>query len=457
MMSRSLRRAASRVAALALVAAAVGGVRPAAANGRFPSSVSVDFRPGDADDIYLGTTFGLVISRDDGATFHWVCERAVGYEGTFDPHYRVAADGTIYASTYDGLRVSRDGGCTFETATESVPEGDPGRIAGVWIDNLDVGPTGEVWVVTAEGGRPNDVYKSTDAGRTFARTGLLSPAIWWKSVVVAPSAAGRVYVSGYQVAQPPEGGGEPTPPMVHLRRTDDAGGQWQELSTASLQVGTSPLLMVAAVDPVRADVVYVRSVRAVGQAAPEGDILYRSADGGGTWAPVLETSDAIRDVVIRGGEVLVATRMGGSHRSTDDGMTFQPLAGAPQAACLRDRDGTLFACGANWMPDNFSLGRSADAATWTKVFRFIELDGPLACPAGTVQHDVCEVEEWPARAQQFGIPVGPQVDAGVEPPPPPPEGCCDASGGGAVPVAAGVLLVGVGVWRARRRRRDCCR
>lgn len=451
-------RMPGRAAAIALIAGALAVTAgPARANGRFPASVSVHFRPADADDLYLGTTFGLLVSGDDGAHFHWICEKAVGYEGSFDPNYRIAIDGTIYASTYDGLRVSRDGGCTFTTATESAAAGDPGRIAGVWVDGVDLGPTGEVWVVTAEGGRPNDVYRSIDAAATFMPTGLLSTTIWWKSVLVARGDAQRVYVTGYQVSQVGPGG-EPIPPTVHLRRTDDAGGHWEPLAVDTFTLASSPLVLLAAVDPVRVDVLYLRSVRA---APPEGDILYRSADGGRSWAAVLTTTDAIRDVVIRGGEVLVATRAGGSHRSTDDGHTFTPMAGAPQAACLGDRGGTLFACGANWDPDRFSLGRSTDGAAWTKVFRFIDLDGPLACPAGTVQHDTCQVEQWPTVRDQFGIVVDAGVDGGDQPPGPEPGGCCDAGGATeiAIPVLAIGVLIGVGIWRVRRSRKkpDCCR
>ncbi len=452
---RSSTRPVTSVTALAAVgiglAALVAEVAPAAANGRFPSSVSIQFRPADDHDLYLGTTFGLLISHDDGAHFHWVCEKAVGYEGSFDPNYRVAIDGTIYASTYNGLRVSRDQGCSFETATASAAVDDPGRIAQIWVDGVDVGPTGEVWVVTAEGGRPNDVYRSIDQARTFMPTGLHSTTIWWKSVLVSPADARRVYVTGYQVSQTgPEG--EPIPPEVHLRRSDDAGGAWEELSVAGFQLATSPLVLVAAVDRTRPDVLYLRSVRAV---PPEGDILYRSEDGGRSWAAVLTTTDGIRDVVIRPSEILVATKMGGVHRSVDDGHSFAPIASPPQAACLGDRAGTLFACGANWQPDGFSLGRSTDATGWVKVFRFIDIKGPLACPAGTVQHDLCEVEQWPAVRTQFGIPIDAGVDGGVDPPEPP-GGCCDASGASAVPVAAGGLLVAVGLWRARRRKRDCC-
>jgi len=446
--SRRTRARATKGAGLSVaMGLLLGGAGTAEANGRFPSSVSVSFRPGDADDIYLGTTFGFLISHDDGASFRWLCEQSLGYQGTFDPIYRVGMDGTIYASNYGGLRVSRDGGCSFESATDSLPENDPGRIAGVSVEDVDVGPTGDIWVATADGARSNDVYRSVDGAHTFLPKGLRSTVIWWKSVRVSSADAQRAYVTGYQVSQDGPGG-EPIPPTVHLRRTDDAGGRWEELPITAFQLGSSPLIAVAAVDPTRADVLYVRSVRA---APPEGDVLYRSIDGGRTWSRVVTTTDAIRDVVVRSSEVLVATTKGGMHRSTDDGETFMQLASAPQAACLGDRAGTLFACGTNWDPDRFSLGRSMDATAWTKVFRFIELKGPLACPAGTVQHDVCEVEQWPMLAQQFGIKDPANVDAGVDPETPTP-GCCDSTGAPATSSAAGSVLVVIALLRPRRRR-----
>jgi len=435
----------SATAAVALLLASA----PARANGRFPTSVSVSFRPGSTQDIYLGVTYGFLISHDDGASFRWLCEQNVGYEGTFDPKYRVAADGTIYATTFEGLRVSRDGGCSFETATAGAPTSDPGRIAGIWIDAIDTGPDGSVWVGTAEAGRPNEVFRSTDGARTFQPVGLTSTVTWWKSIAVAPSRAQRAYVTGYQVTQTAPDGGVISP-TVHVEKTDDAGQSWTSLPIGDFLLGTSPLVLVEEVAPDDPDLVFVRSVRAV---PPAGDKLYRSTDGGATWAEVLETTDTIRNVVMRAdGTVLVATAMGGVHRSTDRGASFEPLAISPQAACLGDRGDALFACGANWEPDLFSLGRSADAATWSKVFRFVEMKGPLDCPVGTVQRDVCEAQLWPSVREQFGVPEEPRPDG--DPAPREPGGCCDARGGA---TGAGAIALGAAVVVAvRRRRRRCC-
>ncbi|MEZ4401054.1 MAG: MYXO-CTERM sorting domain-containing protein [Kofleriaceae bacterium] len=444
------RTSLALVVTAAAVAAAPGVVH---ANGRFPQSVSVTFRPGDTSDLYLGTTFGFLISHD-GASFRWLCEKNIGYEGTFDPKYRVAPDGTIYATTFRGLRVSRDGGCSFTTATAELPASDPGYLNNIWVDALDVAGNGDVWVATAESARPNDVFRSTDGARTFAPTGNRSMEIWWRSLAVAPSDSQRVYVTGYQVTQLGDDGGT-IPPTVHLRRTDDAGTTWAQLPISDFQVGTSPLILIDAVSRFDPSVVFVHSVRAE---APARDKLYRSTDAGLTFAEVLTTNDAIRNVVVRSAtEVLVATQLDGLYRSTDGGASFTAVTGSPQAACLGDRGDALFSCGANWDPDLFSLGRSTDAAAWTKVFRFVEMAGPLACPAGTVQHDQCEALEWPAIREQFGI-QPPPMDAGVDAPGPKPPagGCCQASDAGPPAAIIGGVVALWLVRRRRRKRKPCC-
>src|SRR5205823_1278249 len=118
--------------------------------------------------------------------------------------------------------------------------------------------------------KPNDIFMSADHGVTFASRGMLSPTIWWKSVKVAPSRPQRVYVTGYQVAPAP---------AAHLFTSDDGGGHWTESALAGVQLGSTPIVLAAAVDPANPDLVYVISLGANG---PGGDRLYRSTDGGAT-------------------------------------------------------------------------------------------------------------------------------------------------------------------------------
>ena len=465
-MARATRMGITAALVTAALALAVGPMHRAEANGRPPFTNGIQMQPGVPDTIYVATTFGLLVTHDGGCSFNWICEQNVGYGGTFDPKYRVAADGTIYATTFNGLQVSYDNGCSFVTATADQPVGTPGKFDGIWVDAIDVTADQTVWVATAESGKPNEIYKSTDDARTFTPMGLLSNSIWWKSVVSAKTRTQRVYVAGYQISGVADDGGL-EPPTAFIFATDDDGVSWEPRPLDGVAFGQTPLVYVDAVDPTEPDRLWMHSS---GANPPNGDIVYRSADGGATWQQVVATTQAVTGVVVRNdGTVIVATTSGGSFTSNDHGVTFQSLANAPQMACVAERsDGLLFACGANWGPDFFSIGSSPDATTWTEVFRFVNLSGPLDCPAGTMEHDVCGVQLWPALQQQFGsmAPACAMLDAGpVTMPDAVPRdvtspklsgggGCCDASGQstslGALAMLVAIVFAGVNLLTRRR-------
>ena len=258
------------------VALLLAAVLPAGANGRPPQTNGVTFRPGDDRSLYVRSTFGLLVTHDNGCSFRWVCEQAIGYGGSFDPKYAVADDGTLYATTFEGLRVSRDGGCTWVTATAGIPASDPGNISTIWIDAIDIASNGDVWVATAESAAPNNVFRSTDDGHSFVPRGMRSPTIWWKSVKAARTRPQRVYVTGYQVSGPTTAAGPP-PPTAHFERTDTGGESWSASPLAGVQFGATPIVYARAVDPTNADVVYMSSLDAN---PPAGDRLSRSTDGG---------------------------------------------------------------------------------------------------------------------------------------------------------------------------------
>lgn len=449
----------------AVVVLAIALIAPAArANGRFPATNAVVLQKDDPQSITVGTTFGMLVSRDGGGHFYWVCEQAVGYNGTFDPSYAIAKDGTIYAGTPDGLRVSRDGGCTFDTVAVEPHDDTEQELFTTgnnhvikkqkWIDAVTLGPSDEVWVATAEGGMSNDVFRSVD-GRMFYPMGLYSITTWWNALKLAPSNPQRIYVTGYEVAE-----GASIGPQVHVMRSDVGGGKgnWIELPVTDFTLSTkSPMVLVTAVSPTNPDIAYVRSV---GADPPSGDKLYRSTNAGASWSLVLDTTDAITGVVfLQSGAVLVATTNGGVFQATD-GVAFSPLPGEPQMACVAQRqDGAIFSCGANWDPDFFALGKSSgpQVGPFTKLFRFVELSGPLQCAPGTVQHDVCDLQLWPALKEQFGI-KDPIVDGAPVTTPPKPSGCCDSSGSGLEAAAIVILAVGIGglLVRRGRRKRKCC-
>jgi hypothetical protein len=422
------------------------GTTAALGNGRNPHTVGIYTRKGDAQTLYVATTFGLTISNDGGCTFHWLCEQNIGYGGTWDPTYGVTPDGTIFATTFEGLRISRDGGCTFTTASAT---------ANLWIDALTIGPTGEIWIGTAETAGMNDVYASTDNGVTFTSRGMASAEKWWKSVAIAPSNPKRVYITGYQVA------GTPT---AYFYRSDNGGTDWTPSPLANVMYAGTPVLRVRAVDPANPDVVYMSSEASN---PPSGDRLYRSTDGGTTWTEVLAASAAIHDVLVRDAQtVFVATQIrtttslvgGPTYKSVDGGVTFTQLTGVPEMACItQDANGDLLGCGANWEPDFAAVARSGDGgATWAKQWRFIEMADALKCPAGTEQHDTCDVSLWDCPGcltdlkRQFGA-TGPTcgVAATDSPVPKKSTGCCGVGD----PVGALWALVVALVLAPSRRRR----
>jgi len=375
--------------------------------------------------MYIGSTFGLLISHDDGCTLRWVCEDNLGYAGTWDPKYAIATDGAIFATTFSGLEISRDGGCSFAMATADLPKRARGRIADKWIDAIDLGPTGDVWVGTAISGAPNEVYVSHDNGVSFAPVGLESPRIFWKSVRVAPDNLARVYAAGYEVA----------PPTAHLEVTSDLGRTWTASPLTGVAVGATPIVLVAAIDPRDPDTLFLISVGA----NRGGDQLYRSRDGGRTFALVLDSAGPIGDVVAQGADVYVVTlRQSGAAKiagpafhSRDGGATFGPLDGAPPLACLGAApDGALLGCAAS------SIVRMQRGGAWTPIWRLGELAGPLACPAGTPEHDRCNAAEIAALStSQPACPAEPTFA------PTPPSKGCDAGGEPGFAVVVVLLVV----------------
>src|ERR1700733_1606480 len=176
----------SRFALVSLIVAAL--TANAGANGRPAGTSTINFQQTNDTNVLAGMTFGTVESKDNGATWQWMCEAAVGYGGLYDPDYAYSRTGKVFATTFNGLTERADG-CTFAATAAGT----------TFISGDALGPDGAFYYAASDPADSN-VYKSTDDGVTFpisAMPGVLGD--WWESIRVAPSDATRVYLTGYKL------------------------------------------------------------------------------------------------------------------------------------------------------------------------------------------------------------------------------------------------------------------
>jgi hypothetical protein len=269
-------RCSATLAALAALAT------PALANGRSPATIDVRTRSGSTQ-LVAATTFGLTVSSNEGGSWQWVCEDAVGYGGTFDPDYEWSpTSGKLFATSLGGLRTTADS-CTFDLDT---------GLAGRYIAAIAFGADGALYAAANDS--TSLIYRSTDDGETFPRVSQADPPFKrydsWLSLEVAPSDPTRVYLAGIRVAAA-------RPTEFLLYRSIDAATNFRILPLPTFTPTMNSNIELAGVSPTDADVVYVRVTAVAGG----GDAIFRSADGGSSWSalPVLAKADSLRAFVVR--------------------------------------------------------------------------------------------------------------------------------------------------------------
>lgn len=451
-----------------LILGLLGLAGTASANGRDPYTSTINFRQGNNQHIVAGMTFGLVISKDGGATWQWMCERAIGYGGMYDPDYAYTSSGAIFATTFDGLKVMRDD-CSFT----STP---PGM---TFVSKTELGPDGALYYAAAA---PEDsmIYRSTDDGVTFptstAPTGTMA-GDWWSSLAVAPSNAQRIYATGYRL--------DGTNPKVFLLYTSTNGGTSFTSMTMNGITTVSPnsVIEIAGVSATDDDTLYVKVTFENGSI---GDSIYRSTDAGQNWTKIISKSSnfGLAFVARADGSCVAGTREQGAWKAdnclTVTEATWTELTGAPHIGCLYEQAGVVWACTQNYASpqldipsDGYGIMKSTDLVTWTGVLKYQDIQAPVPCAAGTVQEDECVQKymdlpsQWCCLKSQLGItseaidcngplacfsmPAGDTTPDGgttVKPPDNDPS-CCGTGNGKSSALLA--LLVG-GVLALRRRR-----
>lgn len=165
------------------------------------------------------------------------------------------ADSTrLYAATPDGLLASVDGGASWSVVPVA---GSADEVLSLGLHPADAG------IVIA--GRRDGLWKTEDGGGRWAPLAAPAPVPFGPlAIALAPSAPERVYVATarHGVAKSVDGG----------QRWQDASGGLPPAPTG----GRPAQIETLAVDPLRADTVYVAESR---------DGVFRTTDAGAGWTP----------------------------------------------------------------------------------------------------------------------------------------------------------------------------
>ncbi|MEZ4392637.1 MAG: hypothetical protein R3A48_16230 [Polyangiales bacterium] len=419
---------------LALTLCLAAAAPAALGNGRFPSAQHlVGGPPGVADRLAVRTTFGLLLSLDRGQRWTFYCEDLLGLSNTslWDAPIQFASDGSLFAGLPDGMVRLRDG-CT----TDRVPE-----IGGSFTADLTASPDGAtVFWIGSTGPAANRVLVSTDGGATFSPRGTARDGVLLETVEVSGVDPQRVYVSAVQLE----------PRAYLLLRSTDGGRSFRELPIARGDLAGAYL---AGLDPRSADGVWIRAPLRTDGGGVAGTALLYSADGGERFDEVATTTGPMLGFAVRSDGVVF-------YGGPDDGLwrgapsDFRRLSTLP-LTCLRHHGGALYAC-ANHLRTGWAVGRSADdGATFEPLLRFEEIEGPPACPAGTVGASICP-GRWSVLRRTLVPDAGVSrdaavADAGAAEPPRAASCGCRAGGSGATGAALWAwLLAGLALRRRRR-------
>ena len=382
-----LVRSAVLVAASALAAGLTTGTS-AHANGRFPASSAMVFSPADDARVMVRTTFGLLVTSDGGGSWSWICERAIGFSGPEDPSYVVTPSGAIVAGLFDGLRVSRDGGCSWTGVKTD---------ATVFVD-LTTRADGAVVALASSYDRHSDagslyrtqLWLSTDDARSFTPLGpRFDPTLLGETVEVARSEPSRLYVSAVR------GDGAERQGIVLV--STDGGKTWSERRSMLSPSELAPF--IAAVDPKRADRIYLRT-----SAAPDTSTrLLVSDDAAKTYRTLLAAKGPLFGFALSedGASVSAGGPDDGLYVGATGGELTQVSGPRLKVQCLGRRGDVLWACSSE--ASGFIAGTSRNGGTsFDARLHLRDIAGPLTCPEGTAVAKECGVD-WLKLKGELGV------------------------------------------------------
>jgi photosystem II stability/assembly factor-like uncharacterized protein len=392
---------AKRFSRAAWLASALGSLLPsvALANGRFPLANQLVVDPMNPKHMVARATFGILDTYDDGATWTWICEDAVGYFGQEDPSIAVTASGTTLVASSIGLSVSHDGGCSWTTRKAGTE-----RQSGIDVTINPMNPHEALALESRYGDVPYSVFllKTSDDGDTWTEVGALPVDVLPETVEIAPSNPDRVYVSA-----------RINPSMVTaLLRSDDGGQTWTQ---KNMDLPTGAAAFIGAVDPQNPDVVYVRAQ------VPQNTLgrVHQTLDAGATWTQIWRGQGEVAGFALSADGATLA--LGGPEAGISLANTSNLVFTSPNTlgpSCLTWSRGRLYAC-AKESTDFFSIGASDDkGVSFVPLLHFPDVT-PRACGAAT-SAAVC-ASSWSSIASTIGADAGVALDASIDAPVKPPD------------------------------------
>jgi hypothetical protein len=368
----------------------------AGANGRFPRAQRLIQDQSNPSVMALYGTYGLLVTRDAGASWRHVCEAVTGAYAGEDSLLEIMADGRIVLRADTGLSRSDVSLCSYDAVLDSTSE----ALEDITRDSAS--PNGLLSLSTTlgdDGVFLSNLSSSTDGGATFTPLASVPPDVLELGLTLDVSAnqPELIYLSGFDA----EGRGK-------LARSTNRGQSFVGFEITGL--GVAAPAYIAAVSASDPDRVFVRTdeFSRAGFEAKEtaDDSLYFTPDGGQTWHLALNKRGKLYGFALSPDERWVLAGFGdpvlpaifvepdelGLYRVALDDLALSPDAPPWEriydrgVTCLRWTETALFACLAQ-DESGFEVGRApdasfslADAAPFQSLLRLPEVR-PLECPA----------------------------------------------------------------------------
>jgi hypothetical protein len=378
------------------------------------------------NEILLVTNFGLVLSEDGGRSWLWSCEQAANAFGFLyqlgpPPRHR------LFALANDALVFSDDGTCGWQVAG--------GALTGAAVSDAFADPTNADHVLAvASSGGASSVFASRDGGATFDATPLYAPASGTpiNGVEIARADPQTIYVALGDARAGPG-----------LARSRDGGAHWT-VSDLGGALGAGALRIVA-VDAQNPDRVWLRF------SGTSSEALALTTDGGATAAVALPVSGTLTSfAALPSGTLFASANVNPNavatlYRSRDGGGTFAVVPSAPSVRALAARGADLYAAADNF-GNGYALGVSSDEGdSWHAAMSYGQVEAIVPClksscqttcaaqvGAGLWTDPVCSADPPPATG---GPDASAPPDAGA-----PPDAAIGAGGTGGSSKGCGCAL-----------------